>query len=75
MAANSWYSNGVTSTEERETFGVLTDAAIERSRRRLGVPQRLPNPPHNYEVTWDGSRHFAYGYGDDNPLYCDPEYA
>ncbi|MYQ30624.1 MaoC family dehydratase N-terminal domain-containing protein [Streptomyces sp. SID4956] len=58
-----------------ETFGVLTDAALERSRRRLGVPQRQHNPPHNYEVTWDGVRHFAYGYGDDNPLYSDPEYA
>ncbi|MBB3665587.1 acyl dehydratase [Prauserella sediminis] len=67
----------MTSTEETpaEAFGVLTEAAIERSRRRLGVPLRQPNPPHNYEVTWDGSRHFAYGYGDDNPLYCDPEYA
>lgn len=56
-------------------FGVLTDEAIERSRRRLGIPQPQPNPPHNLEVTVDGSRHFAYGYGDDNPLYCDPEYA
>ena len=71
----------MTSIEDRagdapaEAFGVLTDAAIERSRRRLGVPQRLPNPPHNYEVTWDGTRHFAFGYGDDNPLWCDPEYA
>lgn len=64
-------------TEEKaaERFGVLTDEAVERSRRRLGVPQPQRNPPHNYEVTWDGSRHFAYGYGDANPLYCDPEYA
>ncbi|CAJ63505.1 MULTISPECIES: FAS1-like dehydratase domain-containing protein [Frankia] len=60
--------------ESAERFGVLTDAAFERSRRRIGVPQPLPNPPHNYEVTWDASRHFAYGYGDDNPLYCDPDY-
>jgi acyl dehydratase len=58
-----------------EKFGVLTDAAFERSRLRNGIPQPQPNPPHNFEVTWDGSRHFAYGYGDDNPLYCDPEYA
>ena len=57
------------------TFGALTDAAIERSRQRLGVPVPQPNPPHNYEVTWDGVRHFAHGYGDDNPLYCVPEYA
>ncbi|MFC8432340.1 MaoC family dehydratase N-terminal domain-containing protein [Streptomyces sp. NPDC057253] len=58
-----------------EAFGVLTEAALERSRKRLGVPQPQRNPPHNYEVTWDAARHFAFGYGDDNPLYCDPEYA
>ncbi|MFD4510454.1 MaoC family dehydratase N-terminal domain-containing protein [Streptomyces sp. NPDC058457] len=62
-------------TVREEAFGVLTEAALERSRGRLGVPQPQRNPPHNYEVTWDAARHFAYGYGDDNPLYCDPEYA
>jgi acyl dehydratase len=25
-------------------------------------------------VSRDGIRHFAYSYGDDNPLYCDPAY-
>ncbi|MWA00857.1 acyl dehydratase [Actinomadura sp. LD22] len=59
----------------RQQFGILTDEAIEQSRKRLGVPQPQHNPPHNYEVTWDGVRHFAFGYGDDNPLYCDPGYA
>ncbi len=57
------------------TYGVLTDEAFERSRTRIGVPQPLPNMPHNLEVSRDGVRHFAYGYGDDNPLYCDAEYA
>ncbi|HEX4430775.1 MAG TPA: MaoC family dehydratase N-terminal domain-containing protein [Frankiaceae bacterium] len=56
-------------------FGLLTDEAIERSRKRLGVPIPQHNPPHNFEVSWDGSRHFAFGYGDDNPLYCEPGYA
>ncbi|MEV2218375.1 MaoC family dehydratase N-terminal domain-containing protein [Nocardia vinacea] len=67
----------MTSTEDKpaEQFGVLTDQAIERSRRRLGIPNPQRNPPHNYQVTWDGVRHFAFGYGDDNPLYCDPDYA
>jgi len=59
------------STEEE--FGVLTDAAFERSRRRIGIPAR-PLTPHNLEVTSDGTRHFAYGYGDANPLWSDPEY-
>ncbi|HLS75797.1 MAG TPA: MaoC family dehydratase N-terminal domain-containing protein [Nocardia sp.] len=53
--------------------GVLTDEAFERSRKRIGIPDR-PLTPHNLEVTADGTRHFAYGYGDDNPLYCDPDY-
>ena len=69
----------MTSTAEKTTpessFGMLTEEAFERSRLRLGIPQPQSNPPHNYEVTWDGSRHFAFGYGDDNPLYCDPDYA
>src|SRR5437879_5897588 len=54
-------------------YGKLTEEGLARARRRIGVFQPLPNPPHNYEVTWDGVRHFAFGYGDDNPLFCDPE--
>lgn len=57
------------------TFGILTDESFERSRTRIGVPQPIPTPPHNYEVSRDGLRHFAHGYGDDNPLYCDESYA
>lgn len=57
------------------TFGILTDDAFERSRMRIGVPQPLVTPRHNVEVSRDGLRHFANGYGDDNPLYCDEEYA
>ena len=56
-------------------YGRLTDESFERSRARIGVPVRLPNLPHNLEVSRDGLRHFAYGYGDDNPLWCDEDYA
>jgi acyl dehydratase len=63
------------STEAAEsTFGVLTDAAFDRSRARIGIPER-PLTPHNLEVATDNVRHFAYGYGDSNPLWCDPEHA
>lgn len=55
--------------------GKLSDNSFERARERLGIPIRQPNPPHNFEVTWDNSRRFSYGYGDDNPLYGDPDYA
>jgi acyl dehydratase len=56
-------------------YGVLTDEAFERSRTRIGVPQPIYTAPHNEEVSRDGLRHFAFGYGDDNPLYCKPDYA
>ena len=29
----------------------------------------------NHEATWDTIRHYAFGLGDDNPLYCTPEYS
>jgi acyl dehydratase len=64
-----------TTDPKADGYGTLSDEAFVRARQRIGILQPLRNPPHNYEVTWDGSRQFAYGLGDDNPLYCDPEYA
>ena len=61
-------------TVRRSEFGMLTEAAFERSRLRLGIPQRAQRSIHNHEVTRDGIRHVAYAYGDDNPN-CDPAYA
>lgn len=58
----------------RSEFGKLTDTALERSQQRLGIPQPAQRATHNHEVSRDGIRHFAYSYGDDNPLYCDPAY-
>ena len=60
---------------QADDYGKLTDGSFVRARQRIGIPQVLRNPPHNFEVSEDGSRHFAFGYGDDNPLYCDPAYA
>lgn len=65
----------MTTTSTDSTFGHLTEEGLARARQRIGVWQPEPNPPHNYEVSRDGVRHFAYGYGDDNPLYCNPDYA
>ena len=72
-------------------FGKITDAKLAELRRRIGVdldPDNfLPPDPDtaktwrteffgfNHEVTADGVRHFVNGYGDDNPLYCDQDYA
>lgn len=48
----------------------ITDEGIARMRERIGV--LVPQPaPFNIEASIDGFRHFATGYGDDNPLFCD----
>jgi acyl dehydratase len=60
-------------TADPGQYGVLADESFERSRRRIGIPQRV-SPAHITEVHADATRHFAFGYGDDNPLYCDPAY-
>jgi acyl dehydratase len=56
------------------TYGVLTEDGLARLRQRIGIFIKPPAVPHNYEVTWDGVRHFANGYGDANPLWCDRDY-
>jgi acyl dehydratase len=52
----------------------ISDEAFARSRQRLGIPQPLRRVSHNLDVTRDATRRFAFGYGDDNPLYCDRAY-
>jgi acyl dehydratase len=59
--------------DSRPDYGVLTDEAFTRSRMRIGIPER-PLTPHNLEVAVDNTRHFAYAYGDANPLWCDADY-
>jgi len=65
----------VQEADAKATFGKLTDDGVARLRQRIGVQFNQNRAYHNAEMTWDGSRHFAYGYGDDNPLWCDPDYA
>ncbi len=56
-----------------DTAGKITDEGIERMRTRIGieVPQLAP---FNEYASIDGIRHFVHGYGDDDPLFTDPEY-
>jgi acyl dehydratase len=52
---------------------VLEDA-VELVRRQIGIRVRR-SPRHLNEVSSvDSFRHFARGYGDDNPLYGEPSY-
>src|SRR6201990_3346210 len=58
-----------------ERFAKISDHAVDILRRLIGVPIADTVEPWNYEATRDGIRHYAHGIGDDNPLWCDPEYA
>jgi acyl dehydratase len=53
----------------------ITDEGVARLRARVGVAQPHPQPPHFRFPNEDAFRHVAESYGDDNPLWCDPEYA
>jgi acyl dehydratase len=59
--------------------GTITDAAVEMMRARIGYPNPtlrngLVTWPWNEVATSDAIRHYAQGYGDGNPLFCDPAY-
>jgi len=58
-----------------DTTGRITDEAVERLRARIGVPEPHPQPPHYLRPDLDAFRHVAESYGDDNPLWSDPDYA
>ena len=53
----------------------ITDEGVERLRARIGIAQPHPQPPHYRFPNEDAFRSVAHAYGDDNPLWCDPEYA
>src|SRR4051794_33761909 len=53
----------------------ITDEGVALLRRRIGVAQPHPVPPHYLVPNEDAFRHVAESYGDDNPLWCDPSYA
>ena len=49
------------------------DDALAEARSLIGMPIRVEL--WNHEASRDSIRHYAWGIGDDNPLWCDPEYA
>ena len=61
-------------TVDNEMRGRITPDGVQRYRNRIGVLIPQP-PPFNTEAHEDTLRHFATAYGDDNPLYADPDYA
>lgn len=51
----------------------ISDDALAQARKLIGMPIRVEQ--WNHEASWDVIRHYAWGIGDDNPLFCDPAYA
>jgi acyl dehydratase len=47
--------------------------SLAEAKALLGMPIRIEQ--WNYEASRDVIRHYAWGIGDDNPLWCDPAYA
>ena len=58
-----------------DRFPKITDKGLDDLRSRIGVKITDTIEPWNHEATRDAIRHYAHGIGDDNPLWCDPEYA
>ena len=59
---------------ERE-FPKITQQGLDELRERIGVKIGATAEPWCYEATRDNIRHYAHGIGDDNPLWCEPDYA
>ncbi|WP_040795878.1 FAS1-like dehydratase domain-containing protein [Nocardia higoensis] len=52
----------------------IRDEDIERARLLVGLDAPTGIDEYYRTATADGIRNFARGYGDDNPLFADPEY-
>ena len=63
-----------TETIER-SFPKITQEGLDALRERIGIKIGQTAEPWCYEATRDNIRHYAHGIGDDNPLWCVPEYA
>ena len=52
----------------------LWEGALEEARSLIGVDLRRTGQTWNTEASPDAVRHFCWGLGDENPLFCDPAY-
>ena len=59
----------------QRSFPKITEKGLDELRKRIGVKIGETVEPWCYEATRDNIRHYAHGIGDDNPLWCVPEYA
>ena len=55
--------------QQDPNFGKITEAEIDRARAQIGIPQPAHLRLHDEAPSPAGIAHFAFSYGDDNPLY------
>ena len=63
------------STTTERLYPKITDNGLDELRERIGLKIGATAEPWCHEATRDNIRHYAHGIGDDNPLWCDPDYA
>ena len=61
--------------EKTRSFPKINKEGLEELRARIGITLEDTLEPWCHEATRDNIRHYAHGIGDDNPLWCDPDYA
>jgi acyl dehydratase len=68
--------NTVTSANDQagSQTPALWEGALEEARSLIGVELRRHDHRWNTEASPDAVRHFCWGIGDENPLFCDGEY-
>ena len=57
------------------SWGEITDEGLAEVEKLIGVPLRRSRMQWIETTTKDAIKHFAWGIGDDNPLWLDPNYA
>ena len=60
---------------QKATAYEITDHDIERQRKLIGFDEAARTADYVQTASVDSIRNWAYGCGDDNPLFTDPEYA
>ncbi|MDO7842082.1 FAS1-like dehydratase domain-containing protein [Sphingomonas immobilis] len=53
----------------------ITDEDIERQKKLVGFYEPAKTREYIQTATTDNIRNFSHGNGDDNPLFCEPDYA
>jgi len=61
-------------SEEKDLAALISDEDISRARSQIGIAVPLRCATHSPVAADATIRNFTWGYGDDNPLYMDPEY-